>query len=189
MMIRWISAAVFAVWAIGAGAAPERYVLDARGSTIGFAFSLEGAPVTGKVPVAAAHVVVDFDNLAASQVTAQFDITRSDAGNVFMTEAMLSASVLNASAHPQAVFRSRRVVPVGAGARLEGDLTLRGVTRPVVLDGQIFRKRGSDPGDLDNLVLIFTGAVSRAEFGATGFQRVVADRVELEIIAAIRRAE
>ncbi len=174
---------------MGAWAEPQRYVLDATGSTIGFSFSLEGNAITGSVPVTAAHVVVDFDNLGASQVSAQFNIARADAGNVFMTEAMLSSSVLDASNHPAAAFKSRRVVAQGAGARLEGDLSLRGVTRPVVLEGQIFRKRGSDAGDLSNLVLIFTGAVSRGDFGASGFPRVVADRVDLEIIAAIRAVE
>ncbi len=187
--MKWVIAVCYIVWAMGAWAEPQRYVLDATGSTIGFSFSLEGNAITGSVPVTAAHVVVDFDNLGASQVSAQFNIARADAGNVFMTEAMLSSSVLDASNHPVAAFKSRRVVAQGAGARLEGDLTLRGVTRPVVLDGQIFRKRGSDPGDLSNLVLIFTGAVSRGDFGALGFPRVVADRVDLEIIAAIRAAE
>ncbi len=182
-------AGLVALWAVSLQAAPKRYVLDPQGSTIAFVFSLEGRPISGQVPVAAAHVVVDFDNLGASQVSAQFDLTRADAGNVFMTEAMLSASVLDAARHPQALFRSRRVTAAGAGARLEGDLTLRGVTRPVVLEGQIFRKRGSDANDLSNLVLIFTGAVSRDAFGASGFSRVVADRVALEISAAIRLAE
>ena len=186
--MRWVFVFFILFWANVSWADPERYVLDAQGSTIGFKFLLEGNAITGQVPVTSAHLVVDFDNLPASQVSAQFDISRADAGNVFMTEAMLSGSVLDAANHPGALFRTRRVVPVGAGARLEGDLTLRGVTRPVVLDGQIFRKRGSDAGDLSNLVLIFTGRVSRSAFGATGFPRVVADHVDLEIIAAIKRA-
>ncbi len=186
--MRWMIICAGILWASVSLAAPERYVLDKRGSTIGFSFDLEGQVLTGQIPVAAAHVVVDFDNLAGSQVSAQFDVARADAGNLFMTEAMLSGSVLAAKDHPQALFRSRRVVAQGEGARLEGDLTLRGVTRPVVLNGQIYRKQGSSSDDLSRLVLIFTGTVSRADFGATGFARVVGDTVRLEIIAAIARA-
>ncbi len=50
-------------------------------------------------------------------------------------EHLRSADFLNAEAYPQLVFKSTRVERTGeTSAKLHGDLTIRDVTKPVVLD-------------------------------------------------------
>ena len=173
------------LWAGVLGAEPLPYRLDNSASRIEFTFDLEGIPMTGQVPVTRADVMIDFDDVTQSQVDVTLHVARATARVGFATDAMRGNSILAPGLFPEARFQSRRVTPIGNGARIEGDLTLRGVTRPVILDGAIFRKRGSQPDDLRDLVLIFEGALDRNEFGASGYKHLVAPQVKLRILVAI----
>ena len=104
-----------------------------------------------------------------------------------LTEAVKSDRVLASRQFPTAAFQSRSVRRNGAGAVIEGELTLKGVTRPVVLDAQIFRERGSEAGDLSNLILLITGTLDRREFGADGYAGLVGPAIDLRVLVAIER--
>jgi polyisoprenoid-binding protein YceI len=61
-------------------------------------------------------------------------------------QTMLGPQVLDAARYPQIVFQSVRAEPAGQGGwRVEGELSLHGVTRPVVLEvistGEQYRSR------------------------------------------------
>jgi polyisoprenoid-binding protein YceI len=70
-----------------------------------------------------------------------------------------------------------------------GNLTIRGVTRPVRLAAQLYRQKGTAEGDRSRLSIRLTGSVSRAAFGATGWADLVGDTVAIDILARIARAE
>lgn len=186
--MRWVLILFWAVWGSVVMADPVRYLLDGSASRVEFIFAAEGLQITGQVPVERAEVMVDFDDLGQSRVDVRLSVARAQTNVPFATEAMKGNSVLAAGTYPAARFQSRKVTRVGDGARLEGMLTLRGVTRPVTLNGAIFRKRGSAADDLSSLVLLFEGAVNRQDFGASGFPALVEDRVALRVLVAIDRA-
>lgn len=99
--------------------------------------------------------------------------------------------MLDAGNHPIVRFRSTRIRlgakgRISEGARIEGDLTLRGVTRPISLNAVLSRPSGSAPDDLSVLFVDLDGQLSRASFGASGYPDLVADTVELDIHAEIR---
>jgi polyisoprenoid-binding protein YceI len=100
---------------------------------------------------------------------------------------MRSATVLNVAEFPKARFVSTSVRRTSTGARLAGNLTLRGVTRPFELDARIFRARGSDPEDLSELSIVLTGRMNRNNFGATGYPDLVGPNVDLRITARVIR--
>lgn len=174
-------------------AAPTPYRLGAGGATITYTFMLNGAPVKGTVPISQADLQVDPDNLAASTAVVRADVRRARTGLIFATEALKSPSVLDAGTHPMARFRSTRVRlgpggRISDGATLEGDLTLRGVTRPVRFDAGLFRTRGSAANDFSNLTVMLKGRVNRRDFGATGYADLVEDGVGIDIVAEISAA-
>lgn len=174
-------------------AAPTPYRLGPDGATITYTFMLNGAPVKGSVPVTQADLSVDPGNLSASTALVSADVRRAKTGLIFATEALKSASVLDAKTHPTARFRSTRVTlgPGGRlsdGATLEGDLTLRGVTRRIRFDAGLFRARGSATNDLSALTVMLKGKVNRRDFGATGYADLVQDTVGIDILADIRAA-
>ncbi|WP_420013390.1 YceI family protein [Tateyamaria sp.] len=174
-------------------AAPRTYRLGGKGATITYTFMLSGAPVKGTVPVEGADLLVDPENLAASTADVTADVRRARTGLIFATEALKSPSVLDAAQFPLARFQSTRVVlgpggRISNGASIEGRLTLRGVTRPVRFDANLYRQPGSDANDLTTLIVALKGQVNRRDFGAMGYADLVADTVDIAIDAEITAA-
>jgi polyisoprenoid-binding protein YceI len=91
------------------------------------------------------------------------------------------AGFLDAGKYPEIVFVSRGLEDAnGATARLVGDLTFHGVTRPVALDVTF---NGVGPGVLGGVRLGFSGSgrIRRSEFGVKSVSNYVADDVDLLI--------
>ncbi|MFL4470603.1 YceI family protein [Tateyamaria armeniaca] len=166
------------------------YVLGPEGATISYIFQLGGTPVKGTVPIQRANLSIVANDLAASTADVTADVRRARTGLLLATEALKSPSVLAAAHFPLARFQSTKVTlgPTGQmsdGATLDGLLTLRGVTRSVRFNAQLFRKSGSAQDDLNRLTVILTGSVNRRDYGARGYGNLVDDTVQIEIKAQI----
>lgn len=170
-----------------AHAGPERYQLDAAHSQVQFSFGFEGSTRMGRMPVKSADLLIDLDSLPASKVSVTLDARAARAGFIFATEAMKSTEVLDTRRFPEIHFRSTRFRGDLSGATVTGDLTVRGQTRPVTLKAELFRQRGTDVNDRNNLVVLLTGAISRTAFGARGYPGLVGDTIGLRIIAQIEK--
>lgn len=109
-------------------------------------------------------IVIDARSLkAASEATAKF---------------VRGASMLNTAEHPQIEYHSERVVFAGGRpARIEGELTLLGVTRSVALD--VSRYDCID----ERCVIVATANLKRSAFGMTRYLLVASDDVQLAIRA------
>lgn len=86
-------------------------------------------------------------------------------------------------------FVSTGIVAKGQNARVTGNLTLNGVTRPVVLDAT-FHGAGKAPaqmGGKENVGFHATGTIRRSEFGIGFGIPVVSDAVKLDIDAAFQK--
>ena len=177
----------FLILASVAIAAPQTYDLKVDESRIDFTYDLQGTEMAGNIPINSAKVIIDFEQLSRSDVSVSFAMSGVTAGFGPLTEAVKSDRVLASRQFPTAAFQSRSVRRNGAGAVIEGELTLKGVTRPVVLDAQIFRERGSAAGDLSNLILLITGTLDRREFGADGYAGLVGPAIDLRVLVAIER--
>ncbi|MEP3345720.1 MAG: YceI family protein [Litoreibacter sp.] len=175
-----------------AWAKPVRYDLQADRSTVGFVYQLSGQDAKGSMPVTRASVEIDFDALVNSTIDVEVNVRRAKAGLIFATEALKSASVLDAKTHPTIRFRSTEIRLNGRGslsdgAEIDGLLTIKGTTKPVTLNAALFRQNGTQAGDLSQLSFRANGRVSRATFGATGYKDLVADTIDLDIIARVKR--
>lgn len=178
-----------AVVAPAAGAATSDYRLEPEASTVGFATDFGDGKITGRMPVARADLQIDFDSVANTTVAVTLDVSHAQASFPFAAEAMKGPQVLDAGTWPTIRFVSTRVRAEGDGARVDGRLTIRGVTRPATLHAQIYRQAGYVPGDRSHLTIRLTGAVQRSAFGATGWANLVGDEVRLDILARIARVE
>jgi polyisoprenoid-binding protein YceI len=94
----------------------------------------------------------------------------------------------NAAKFPNASFTSTKVTPTGAGrAVIAGNLTLHGVTRPVVLQAR-FVGAGVNPLDKSETVgFSATGTIKRSDFGVKQYVPLVGDNVQLSIAGAFTR--
>lgn len=166
-------------------AAPVAYVLDRAASSVAFETDFGEEHITGHFPIVSADLVLDFDRVANSRIDVTLDVAEATASFPFAAQAMRGPKVLDAGGHPRIVFESTSVTAEGEGARVEGRVTVRGVTRPMVMRAEIFRQKGTEAGDLSRLTVRLTGAVSRSAFGATGWADMVGDEVRLTILARI----
>lgn len=190
-LLAGLGAALLAPQALLAALLPYRLIPEA--TDVRFTFLLGGQPQHGRVPVSAARIRIDPQNLARSQADITLDARRARTGLVFATEALKGPGLLDTARFPQIRFRSTRVRlgPDGrlsGGAQITGDLTLRGATRPVTLQAALYRRPGTAPDDLRELDVHLSGQISRAAFGASGYADLVADRVSLSVRARIRQA-
>lgn len=167
------------------------YDLVPDGSRIRFIFSAGGAEQDGTLPIATADIRVDTGRLTNSSAEVTADIRKIKTSLILITQAIKSPQLLHAEAHPLVRFRSTRIRlgaagRISEGARIEGDLTLRGVTRPISLAATLSRPAGTQPDDLSVLFIQLTGTLSRAAFGATGYSDLAEDAVALDIRAELR---
>jgi len=80
------------------------------------------------------------------------------------------------------------VVPTAEGATITGNLTLHGVTKPVVLHVR-FIGAGVNPIDKAYTVgFEATGTIKRSDFGVTTYLPAVGDEVQLSIAGAFEQA-
>jgi len=181
--------AFLAALAVTAAAAPVGYALQADKSVVAFEtdYGDQGLTIRGRMPVLSADLSIDFDQVSNSHVAVAVDAAHATTSNPLATAAMTGPSVLDTAAHPTIAFESTSVRRAGDGAEITGNLTLRGVTRPVTLNAVIYRQKGTAPGDRSNLSILLTGAISRSAFGASGFAGQVGDEVRLKILARITR--
>lgn len=77
-----------------------------------------------------------------------------------------SPDFLDAGRFPTLRFHSTRVEAKGDALVVAGELTIRGVTRPVVLEGR-FSGRGSDPFGNERIGIELQGTIDRTAFGVS----------------------
>ncbi len=174
---------------VAALAAPVPYALQKANSVVGFSWTLGPDEVNGTMPVADADISIDLQRYENTRVSVSLDVQNAVAGFPFATQGMKGERVLWADRFPRITFESTSVARDGDGARVDGLLTVRGVTRPVVFDAQFFRQQGTQPGDRRLLSIIVTGSLSRAAFGADGWSGLAGDEVRLTIVARLERIE
>ena len=63
---------------------------------------------------------------------------------------------------------------------------MRGQTRPIVLEAKFMREADA-PLDNSKLVLRIEGGVNRSDYGVTGFQKLVGDRINLGFLVYLDR--
>lgn len=142
---------------------------------------------------------LDFDRDDPRAVSADVSI---DAHKLWSGESdrdahLKSADFLDAAAHPTITFRGRGATMTGADeARLKGELTIRGVTRPVTLDVRYLGEwqtpwweDGVDKGPKTRAGFLATTRINRQDFGVSWNSTldrggvVVGDEVEITIDA------
>jgi polyisoprenoid-binding protein YceI len=138
---------------------------------------------------------LDQANPANSSVVASIDIASIDTGEPKRDGHLRTDDFFNAEQHPQATFRSTRVEQTDEEhAKVYGDLTIRGVTRPVVLDVE-FEGQGRDAYGNQRAGFTATTAIDRLDYGIKwnpaletgGF--VVSNRVKLTLhISAVKQS-
>lgn len=174
--------------------APGTYTIDPSHSSVSFsARHLMVSKVRGRFAVTAGTIVVG-EHATDSSVEAVVDAASVHSGDSARDEHLRSDDFFATESFPTIEFRSFAVDNRGDGEfTLTGDLTVRGVTRPVVLEGEYLGTQETPFGDT-RIGFTAETEVSRKQWGlewnmaieAGGV--VVSDKVKLIIdVEAIRQ--
>jgi len=156
--------------------------------------------VRGRFPQVKGTVNLNTDTPEASSVEVSIGVAGVDTGVADRDAHLRSGDFFDAEAHPAMTFRSRSVEgslsEAGDAFRIVGDLTIRGVTKEVVLDAR-YEGTGTDPWGGTRSGFSATTAVDRREFGLTWNQALEAGgvlvghevRIELQVQAVLVQEE
>ena len=124
---------------------------------------------------------------AAATLDATIDTTSLGTLNAALDTHLKSKDFLDVAAFPTATFHATKLVMTGEKtADVTGDLTLHGVTKPVVLHAT-FMQAGANPMD-KKYQLGFAGSaeILRSEFGIKSYVPAISDKVTLTLEAEFK---
>jgi polyisoprenoid-binding protein YceI len=137
---------------------------------------------------------IDEDEPENSSVTATIDVASIDTNEESRDAHLRSDDFFNADDYPKITFESTRVErPDGTALRITGNLTIRNVTLPVVLDGE-YEGRIEDPWGNERIAFSAQTEISRQDFNVRWNQlleaggAVVSDKVKIHLyVEAVRQ--
>jgi len=141
------------------------YQIDPAHSEIQFKVKhLMISTVTGTFNSFSGSLTSDSEDFDGASVTFSADINSIDTGNEQRDGHLKSADFFNAEEHPQLVFSNGKLSKTHNGFSLNGELTLRGVTKPLSLDVE-YNGTMVDPWGQTKAGFELTGSIKRKEFG------------------------
>jgi polyisoprenoid-binding protein YceI len=146
---------------------PGTWEIDPSHSTVGaVARHLMVSKVRGRFNSFSGQVTIG-ETPAKSSVVATIDASSIDTAEPRRDEHLRSADFLDAENYPTLEFRSTSVEQTGeVSLRMDGDLTIRGVTRPVSLDVS-YLGLITDPFGNNKAVFSAETEIDREEWGMT----------------------
>jgi polyisoprenoid-binding protein YceI len=167
------------------------YNVDGAHSNVGFEVRHMGiATVRGQFKKFEGTVEASDGGLKLSGTV---DVTTADSGDKGRDEHLQSPEFFDAAQFPQITFTSTSTEPVGPGRiKLTGDITIKGVNKPIELVGTI-GENGEDPWGNERVGFEVEGKIDRREFGLVWNQTLpngnllVANEVKLVVsVSAVK---
>jgi len=171
------------------------WTLDPAHSQIEFAVKhMMVTTVRGQFRKFTTEVDFDEEHPERSSVVAHIDVSSIDTGMAARDAHLRSADFFEAETFPELTFRSTSIKARGDGYKIEGDLTIRGETRPVTLDAEIGGVVANMQGGR-RAAFNATTRISRKDWGLTwnvalesgGF--LVGDEIKITLDMAVLQAE
>jgi len=166
-----------------ATAAPVRYDLDPNHTRIDFSWTHFGfSHPMGRFDRFDGDFRFDPADPTKSSVTVTIPIDSIDTGVAKLDAHLKTDEFFDVAKYPTATFKSTRVERSGEhGLKVAGDLTLHGVTKPVVLDVTV-NKVGRHPmAGRDAAGFDASATIKRSDFGISNYVPNVSDEIRLSI--------
>lgn len=167
------------------------YVVDPGHTQVGWRVSHFGfSNYAGGFSDVTGSLTLDPKNPAASKLSIKIPVASVATTSAKLTDELKGDKWLDAGKYPEMTFVSTRVTPEGKDkAKVAGDLTLHGVTKPVTLDVALV---GAGVNPLNKKVTVgfeATGVVKRSEFGVKTYVPMIGDDLHLTIAGAFERQD
>ncbi len=181
-----ILGALLGVALFAGSASAQDFVVDTAHTNVNFTVRHLLAKVRGQFNKFSGEFTWDAKKIENSKVVFEIDAASIDTNNAKRDDHLRSGDFFLVEKHPKLIFKSTKVVSEGSGFKIHGNLTMRGVTKPIVLDA-VFLGMTKDAYGRDAAAFQATTKVNRKDFGIawskiteTG-SIVVGDDVEIEL--------
>ena len=174
----WLIALAALFWHAGSHA--TEFTLDPTRTFVSFEMRSLGTTQRGEFNRAAGTVMLDSTE-SRGELDIVIDARSLKARSEATARFVRGPSMLNTAVHPEIAYRAHRIVfSSGRPMRIEGELTMLGVTRAVALDVSSY--------DCTNQLsqrctIVATASLKRSAFGMTRYMLFASDDVKLAIQA------
>jgi polyisoprenoid-binding protein YceI len=159
-----------------------KWAVNPAASTLGFASSFSGTAFQGTFRRWNADIAFDPKNLAASKATVTIDMTSAVTGDASRDESLPTDDWLASGKFKTATFTTTSIKDLGGGKyQAPANLTIRGVTKPVVLNFTV-----AITGD--QAKMNGTAVINRSQFGVGQGQWAGADTVPYNVTVNVNIA-
>jgi len=163
-------------------AAPETFISDNNHTFPSFSYSHFGYSIqTSRFNKTDAKIVLDQAAKTAS-VDVRIDAQSIDTGSPKFNEHIQGEDFLDTAKYPTATFKSTKVTFDGdKPVSIDGDLTIKGITKPVTLKVTSFLRMPHPMLKKDAIGAVATTTVKRTDFNAGKYAPYVGDDVTINI--------
>ena len=166
-MHRWLAGLVAAAAFLGiaGAAAATTWKVDVAHTTVGFSVKHLFTRVQGRFDEFEGTIVFDPANPKAAKVSGTIQAASINTNNAKRDKHLRSADFFDVAKHPTLSFESTSVHTDDAGAgTIEGELTIHGVTKPVVIEVE-YLGQGADPWGNVRAGFVAKLEVDRKDYG------------------------
>lgn len=184
--LRMLAAAALLSFPLATNAnAADTYTLDPTHTTVIWNANHFGySKPHGLFPLVEGTLQLDEANPEASTLEVTVPTTKLTTGIEKFDAHLKNADFFNVEKFPTATFKSTKVEKTGdKTAKVTGDLTLVGVTKPVTLDVTFNQKMANPMSQKETVGFSATGTIKRSDFGINYALPHVSDEVPLVIEA------
>ncbi|MEM6640932.1 MAG: YceI family protein [Pseudomonadota bacterium] len=134
-------------------------------------------------------LALDPSDLAASRVNVTIQTSSIDSGVDIFDDHLRGSGFFDVENHPEATFSTTAFSPSDDGGTLTGDLTLKGITKPVTLD-VTFNKAGKNfRSKVPQVGFSAKGVIKRSDWDLGKYAPAVGDEVTLLIEAEFQKTK
>jgi polyisoprenoid-binding protein YceI len=143
------------------------WTLDAAHAHVGFSVAhMVVAETEGEFKAFSGKVLLDEKDVTKSSVELTIEAKSIDTGNADRDAHLRNGDFLDVDKHPRITFKSTQITKAGKGYKIKGDMTIRGVTKQVVLDATLSEAVVNPWGKQVRAARI-TGKINRQDFGVS----------------------
>ncbi len=136
---------------------------------------------------ATGSLTIDPANLAAAKVSITIPMASNLTSSSVLTDKLKKADNFNVEKFPTATFESTAVAVSGNTAKITGNLSFMGVTKPVVLDTTLSGAGKNPFNGKDSVGFHATTTLKRSEWGYKNMVPAIGDDVKLDISVAFEK--
>ena len=170
---------------------PGSYALDDTHAYLSFSYSHLGLS-NPQIHFADfdANLELDGNDMSQSQISITIDAASLDSAVPALDDDLKGADFFDVANHPEITFHSTAYDETSESTgRLTGDLSVRGVTKPVTLDVTINSAAMNPLNRREMIGFSASGVLNRSDYGLTAYSSLVSDELLLSVQVEFEKAK